>query len=164
MQIIAAAERTIDAPPAHVYRLIRDYREHHPRFLPSQFRDFAVETGGIGSGTVFSVTMVVAGRETSYRMRVGEPQPGRLLIESDAARCVLTTFTVDREPSGGSRVRIQTRWYGRGLGGLVERVVVPRLLARVYHAELERLDRYASGVGTSAVTEAPRALPWASAR
>jgi hypothetical protein len=164
MQIITAAERTIDAPPAHVYRLIRDYRQHHPRFLPSQFRDFEVEIGGVGAGTVFSVTMVVGGRPTSYRMRVGEPQPGRMIIESDPARCVLTTFIVDREPSGGSRVRIQTRWYARGLSGLVQRVVAPRLLARVYRAELELLDRYASGNLPAAATEAPRALPWASAR
>jgi hypothetical protein len=164
MQIITAAERTIDAPPAHVYRLIRDYRQHHPSFLPAQFRDFGVESGGIGAGTVFTVTMVVGGRPTAYRMRVGEPQPGRMLIESDPARCVLTTFTVDREPSGGSRVRIQTRWYARGLGGFLERLVAPRLLARVYRAELDLLDLYARGELPARITEGPRALPWASAR
>ncbi len=163
MQIITAAERTIDAPPAHVYRLIRDYRQHHPSFLPAQFRDFTVEIGGEGAGTVFSVTVVVAGRATSYRMRVGEPQPGRMIIESDPARCVLTTFTVDAEPGGGSRVRIHTRWFARGLSGRVERLIAPLLLARVYREELRLLDRYATGT-LHEVVEPPRALPWASAR
>jgi hypothetical protein len=97
-------------------------------------------------------------------MRVGEPQPGRMLIESDPARCVLTTFTVDRDPSGGSRVRIASRWYARGFGGFLERLVAPRMLARVYRAELALLDRYARGELPSVSVEAPRALPWASAR
>src|SRR5688572_10825095 len=52
MQITAAAERTIDAPAEHLYRLISDFRQHHPNFLPSQFSDFEIETGGMGAGTV----------------------------------------------------------------------------------------------------------------
>jgi Polyketide cyclase / dehydrase and lipid transport len=163
MQITVAAERSIDAPAAHVYRLIRDYRQHHPNFLPPPFNDFEVECGGVGAGTVASFTLNVGGRTTAYRIRVGEPQPGRMLIESDAARRVLTTFTVDRDPSGGSRVRIQTRWFARGVGGFVERLVAPRLLSRVYRRELELLDRYARGE-LSDVVAAPRTLPWASAR
>ena len=55
MQITAAAERTIDAPAAHVYELIRDFRQHHPNFLPSAFSDFQVEVGGVGAGTVHSL-------------------------------------------------------------------------------------------------------------
>jgi Polyketide cyclase / dehydrase and lipid transport len=164
MQIITAAERTIDAPPEHVYRLIRDYHQHHPRFLPSQFRDFQVEVGGVGAGTIASFTMTVAGRTTAYRVRVGEPQPGRMLIESDPARRVLTTFTVDRAPGNRSNVRIHTRWCAYGLGRFVERLVGPALLRRVYRAELELLDRYARGGLPIAAVEAPRALPWASAR
>ena len=163
MQIIAGAERVIDAPAPHVYHLIRDFRQHHPNFLPPQFDDFEIETGGVGAGTVHSFTMKVGGRSIAYRMRVGEPQPGRMLIESDAARRVLTTFTVDREPSGGSRVRIQTRWFARGAGAFVERILAPRLLRRVYRQELELLDRYARGEMV-ADRMAARPLPWASAR
>ena len=44
---------------------------------------------------------------------------------------------------GGSRVRIETRWFTDGLNGLVERLVAPRMLRRVYEAELNLLDRYA---------------------
>ena len=144
MQITAAAERTIDAPAAHVYHVIRDFRQHHANFLPPQFSDFEVETGGVGAGTVNRFRMTLGGRTTAYRVRVGEPQPGRMLIESDASRRMLTTFTVDPEPYGRTRVRIHTRWYTDGFAGLVERLVAPRLLARVYREELELLDRYAT--------------------
>ena len=145
MQINVSAERHIDAMPGHVYGLIRDFREHHRRFLPPQFGNFEVETGGIGAGTVHSFTMTLAGRTTAYRVRVGEPHPGRMLIESDPARRMLTTFTVEPALGGGTHVRIHTRWYTDGLAGLVERLVAPSLLRRVYREELRLLDRYARG-------------------
>jgi uncharacterized protein YndB with AHSA1/START domain len=163
MQITAAAERTIDAPAAHVYHLLRDFRQHHPNFLPPQFSDLEIECEGVGAGTVHRFRMTLGGRTREYRVRVGEPQPGRVLIESDGSRRMLTTFTVDALPHGRSRVRIHTRWYTDGLGGLVERLVAPRLLRRVYREELELLDRYARGAFAGSVA-ARRALPWASAR
>ncbi len=165
MQITAAAERTIDVPAAHVYRLIRDFRQHHPNFLPSQFSDLEIESGGVGAGTVHRFRMTLGGRTSDYRVRVGEPQPGRVLIESDASRRMLTTFSVDPEPYGRTRVRIHTRWYTDGFAGLIERLVAPRMLSKVYRQELRLLDRYASGQPLRSMS-APRALalPWASAR
>ncbi len=144
MQITASAERRIDAPAARVYNYIADFRRHHPNFLPSSFSDFEIEFGGVGAGTVHRFRMTLGGRTTDYRVRVGEPEPGRVLIESDPARRMLTTFTVDRETASSSRVRIETRWYTDGIKGAVERVVAPRMLERVYREELERLDRYAT--------------------
>lgn len=142
MKISAAAERHIDAPASRVYHLIRDFREHHPRFLPPQFTSFEIESGGVGAGTVHRFTMKLGGRITTYRVRVGEPAPGRVLIESDPTRRMLTTFTVDAE-DGGARVRIDTTWHTSGLKGAVERLVAPPMLRRVYEAELNLLDRYA---------------------
>lgn len=142
MKITASAERHIDAPAGRIYSYIRDFREHHPRFLPPQFSDFEVEAGGIGSGTLHSFKMTLGGRTTEYRVRVGEPEPGRVLIESAPARCMLTTFTVDPE-DGGSRVRIDTTWYSAGVQGVVERLVAPRMLAKVYEEELRLLEQYA---------------------
>jgi hypothetical protein len=153
MKIIVSAERHIDAPAARVYDLIRDFREHHPRFLPPQFGDLTIETGGIGAGTVHSFTMTLGGRTTAHRVRVGEPVPGRVLIESDPSRCMLTTFTVDPQPFGGTSVRIETRWYTHGVQGLVERLIATRMLRSVYREELRRLDRYASG-GVTALAAA----------
>jgi hypothetical protein len=58
---------------------------------------------------------------------------------------MLTTFTVDPQPDGGSLVRIETRWYTDGIQGLVERIVAPAMLRKVYREELQLLDRYATG-------------------
>jgi uncharacterized protein YndB with AHSA1/START domain len=152
MQIIASAQRRIDAPARRVYSYIADFRGHHPHFLPPQFSDLEIESGGVGAGTVHRFRMTLGGRTSQYRVRVGEPEPGRVLIESDPARRMLTTFTVDPEPGGGSRVSIETRWFTDGLQGLVERVVAPRMLRRVYRDELELLDRYATGLTVTVPT------------
>lgn len=143
MKISVSAQRHIAAPADRVYRYITDFREHHPKFLPPPFGDLEIETGGVGAGTVHRFSMTLGGRRTEYRVRVGEPEPGRVLIESDPSRLMLTTFTVDRELDGTSTVTIHTRWYTPGSAGLVERLVAPRLLRRVYRAELALLDRYA---------------------
>jgi hypothetical protein len=48
-------------------------------------------------------------------------------------------------PEGpGCQVRVETHWQGAGgVGGLFERLFVPRVLRRLYADELERLDGYA---------------------
>jgi Polyketide cyclase / dehydrase and lipid transport len=143
MKITVSAERHIAAPADRVYGYIRDFRQHHPAFLPSQFSDFEVEHGGVGAGTIHHFTLTLGGHSTTYRVRVGEPGPGNVLIESDSSRRMLTTFTVDPTVDGESIVSIETRWYTDGLRGVVERIVIPRMLRRVYGAELALLDRYA---------------------
>ena len=136
-----AAERRIDAPAERVYRLLADYTTHHPRILPPAFSEFRVEQGGVGAGTVHSFRLTAGGRTRAYRMRVDEPEPGRVLTETDQLSSTVTTFTVLPEGSG-CRVRIGTRWQGAGgVGGLFERLFAPRVLRRIYVDELERLDR-----------------------
>jgi hypothetical protein len=76
-------------------------------------------------------------------MQVAEPEPGRVLTESDMESSLVTTFTVDPE-GDRSRVRIATTWEGAGgIGGFFERTFAPRVLRRLYADELERLNRYA---------------------
>lgn len=141
--IHVTAERTIGAPPERVYVYVADMREHHPRFLPSAFSDFQVEAGGVGAGTVTRFTLNTGGRSRSYRMQISEPEPGRILTESDTESSLVTTWTV--EPAdGGSRVQLATTWEGAGgIGGFFERTFAPRVLKRLYDEELARLDDYA---------------------
>lgn len=143
--IHVAAERVIEAPPDQVYAYVADMREHHPRFLPPAFSDFEVESGGVGAGTVTRFNLNAGGRTRSYRMQVAEPEPGRVLTESDTESTLVTTFTV--EPAhGGSRVQISTTWQGAGgIGGFFERTFAPRVMKRLYADELQRLDEYARG-------------------
>jgi hypothetical protein len=141
--VTAVATRTVDADPATVYGLIADYREHHLRFLPSAFSSYQVEEGGIGSGTVVRFVLTAGGRKRQYRMRVDEPDPGRVLRESDTASSLVTTFTVTPEGER-SRVQIETNWNGAsGVGGFFERRFAPSALRRLYNDELTRLDEYA---------------------
>lgn len=138
-----AAERTIAAPADLVYGYIADYRDHHHRFLPPAFSAFRVEKGGVGAGTVARFRLAVGGRARDYAAHVAEPEPGRVLTETDPDSGSVTAFTV--APDGGrSQVRIETAWTGSpGIAGLVERLVAPRLLRRLYADELARLDLYA---------------------
>jgi hypothetical protein len=142
-QLQVAAERVIGAPADQVYRYIADFREHHPRFLPPAFSDFAVEQGGVGAGTIIRFRTTAGGRTRLYRNQIAEPEPGRVLTESDLNSSLVTTFTVAPE-GAGSRVRIETTWQGAGgIGGFFERLFAPRVMRRIYADELARLDRYA---------------------
>jgi hypothetical protein len=140
--IHVSAERTIAAPAEKLYGYIADMREH-PHFLPDAFSDFSVEEGGVGAGTITSFRINAGGRSREYRMAVAEPQPGRVLTESDTGSSLVTTFTVTPQDAG-ARVEIATSWQGAGgVGGFFERRFAPRVLRGIYVEELERLDTYA---------------------
>jgi len=142
-RIVVSADGMVDAPAETVYRYIADMREHHPRFLPPAFSDFRVESGGVGAGTVLHYKVTAGGRTREFRTKVAEPEPGRVLTESDTNSSSVTTFTVS--PQGAaSLVRISTSWDGAGgIGGLFERMFAPRVLRAIYADELKRLDAYA---------------------
>ncbi|HEY7036823.1 MAG TPA: SRPBCC family protein [Thermomicrobiales bacterium] len=138
----AAAERTIGAPADKIYGVLADYRQHHPNILPPAFFDYAVEQGGTGTGTVVGFNVKTAGRNRHFRVQVAEPEPGRVLTETDTESTLVTRFTVDPD-AAGSRVRIETTWQGAGgFGGLMERLFAPRMMQKLFADELDRLDRY----------------------
>lgn len=140
--ILIRVERDIGAPADRVYRILRDYRDHHPLILPPAFSRFRVEEGGVGAGTVIRFKVKAGGRTTAYHQRVDEPDPGRVLREAEIDGGLVTTFTVT--PTGETcRTRIDTIWRARGVRGIVERFLAPRLLQPIYVEELANLDRYA---------------------
>jgi uncharacterized membrane protein len=143
--IEVSAERVIGAPADQVYGYIADHREHHPHFLPDNFHDFEIESGGVGAGTVTTFKVNAGGRTREYRMEVAEPEPGRVMTESDTRSSLVTRWTVTPEGSS-SRVEISTSWQGAGgIGGFFERLFAPRVMRGIYADELERLDAYARG-------------------
>jgi len=136
------AERLIDAPADVVYGCLADM-EQHRHFLPPAFSDFRVEEGGHGAGSLTRFKVTAGRRTREYRMRVEEPEPGRVLTESDQGSSLVTTFTVDPEGER-ARVRISTTWEGAGgVGGVFERLFAPRVMRGIYADELERLNDYA---------------------
>jgi uncharacterized protein YndB with AHSA1/START domain len=142
-EVSVEKEGVVGAPAELVYRLVADMREHHPRFLPPAFSDLVVEEGGVGAGTVYRFKLKVGGRTREGHMRVDEPEPGRVMTESELDSSLVTTWTFTPE-GDATRVRIATRWDGAGgVGGFFERLFAPRALERLYDDELQRLDRYA---------------------
>ena len=142
-KIVVSAERVVDAPADAVYGYVADMRDHHPHYLPPAFSDFRVESGGVGAGTITRFKVTAGGRSREYRMRVDEPEPGRVLTESDTDSSLVTTTTVTPR-DGASVVQISTSWNGAGgIGGFFERTFAPRAMRPIYADELDRLDAYA---------------------
>jgi polyketide cyclase/dehydrase/lipid transport protein len=130
----------IPAPPDRVYRIIADYANEHPHIVSQKvFRNLRVEAGGYGAGTRIRFEMYLLGRTFRLRAAVTEPEPGRVLVETDLDRDTVTTFTVDPEASRSARVTIHTRMTVRGLAGFIQRWLVPRLLRPLYREELQKL-------------------------
>jgi uncharacterized protein YndB with AHSA1/START domain len=139
-RIDVVEEGRVDGPPEVVYRCIADH-EQHQKFLPPAFSDFRIESGGVGAGTVTTFTVRAGGGTRAFRMRVEEPEPGRVMTESDENSNLVTTWTVTPEESA-SRVEIATAWEASGVVGFLERLFAPRAMRRLYAEELELLDRY----------------------
>jgi hypothetical protein len=134
---------SIAATAASVYRIIADYRNGHPRILPTAFRNMVVEQGGVGEGTQTHFEVHAFGRIQAVRHEVLEPEPGRVLVERDRDTDSQTTFTVD-PAANGSRVTIHTVLTSRnGLAGAIERFLARRFLLRLYREELGNLEREA---------------------
>ena len=141
----ASASATIAAQPAAVYAVLADYRNHHPRILPPQyFRDFVVEEGGQGAGTVFRTAVHLFGSKSANHMIVSEPQPGRVLMETDLETGLVTTFTVTPLANGQqSTVAIQTVWPRKtGLAGQLEAWLTGQVMRMIYRKELGLLADY----------------------
>ena len=142
------AEAVVDAPAELAYALIADYRDGHPRIIPRPpFVSLEVEQGGTGEGTVIRYQMRILGRTRTFRAAIGEPEPGRVLTETDLDTGAVTTFAVFPVEDGRkSRITITTRLETHGgLLGAAERSLVTRLLRPVLRREIEQIGDVASG-------------------
>ena len=119
----------------------------HPLIIPKPpFLGLHVESGGVGAGTVNTVTMRVLGTTTQLHQQVSEPEPGRVLVETNLDGNLQTTFSVIPTTASGSQaqVSISTVMYVRpGLGGQIGRWLIPWLMRPVYRKELQLLEEVA---------------------
>ena len=155
--IRAVASAIIDAPPAVVYGLLADYHEGHPSVLPqAYFGRIFVDEGGTGAGTRFRVETRQPTGIRTLAMEVTEPEPGRVLCETEIGGPLVTHFTVD-PVDGGRRAKttIETEWTRGGVQGLLESVISPPLFRHVFRAELRQLNEVASRKASEASTPAP---------
>ena len=141
---IATASRVIHASPEQIYNIIADYRDEHPRILPKQYFLFLnVEEGGYGAGTIINFRMRLLGQTQSFRSLITEPQPGRLLVETDIQSERPTSFEVV-PIDDKSQVTISTLLKGRNW---IEGLIARPILEKIYRMELELLAQ---------ITENPR--------
>lgn len=140
-QVSAAA--IINAPAKQIYAILADYRDGHPRILPQQyFSSLEVERGGVGAGTVIRFQMRAPGMTRTFHADISEPEPGRVLVESnrvegDPAPQSVTTFTVDPLDGGHqARVTIDTEL---SVSNWLEGFFTTMFLRRVYAQELKQI-------------------------
>lgn len=152
---IPTASRIIHAPAEVIYHIVADYRNLHPHILPKRyFLSLEVEEGGFGAGTIVNFEMRLLGQRQSFHSQIAEPEPGRLLVETDIKSGVKTSFLVT--PAGNdqsSEVTISTELKGRNF---IEGFIARMLLQKVYVEELELLARLAQEQAASA-QRAPQA-------
>jgi hypothetical protein len=143
-QVTISASADVHAPPAVVYGVLADYHQGHPSILPRPpFGELVVESGGTGAGTVFRVTTRQGLGMITYRMDVTEPEPDRLLMESDRDSDLVSTFRVEPLADSHSRVTITTKYMRGGIQGWIESLLLPRLAAPIYRKEIANLERVA---------------------
>jgi hypothetical protein len=127
----------VEASPARVYALLRDYEQGHPRILPPQFSNYQVEQGGQGAGTIIGFTL----GSHNYRGEVEEPEPGRVLVERYRTQKFETRFLVEPTTSlTQSSVTLQTIVPGRRFLAGLYRWVMKKTLAPLYREELRLLN------------------------
>lgn len=150
------ASGLVPAPAPIVYGILADYRAEHPRIVPKPyFRTVEVERGGVGEGTVVRVEMRVLGSTRRFRHAISEPQPGRVLVETDMEGWTVTTFTV--EPvDGQTRLTLSTLFRSRGgVLATLERWMVKSLMEKMYREEIALIARraleIAAGQGAASV-------------
>ena len=137
-----SASKLISAPARKVYDIIADYRDGHPRILPKPyFVSIHVEEGGYGAGTVIDFQMQLMGRIQSFHSTITEPEPGRILVETDRNTGAVTTFAVDPRSDGEKAfVTIATTAIvPDGVAGKIQGWLTNRLLRPIYEKELDQL-------------------------
>lgn len=148
-EFIVSESRLIEAPAERVYGILADYKVGHPQILPRPpFESLEVEQGGYGAGTIFRCTMRFWGMASQFRAAVTEPEPGRVMVETDLTGAIVTTFTVEpRDKNRRSLVTFSTRLKTRGGPlGIVQRALSRRMLQPTYVRELANLAAAAGEV------------------
>lgn len=140
-RIRATAE--VAAPAERVYGVLADYRNGHPYILPKPyFQGLRVVEGGTGAGTVVEFSMRLLGSTRHFRATVSEPEPGRVLVETNDDGAV-TRFTVEPQGATRCRVTIATETTVRdGWAGKIEGWMTTRLLLPIYEKELAEIAAF----------------------
>ncbi len=147
-QLTANYSTTIAASAETVYGILADYAGAHRKILPPDtFLALNVTKGGHGAGTELDVRTRILGKEQMLHMIVSAPEPGRTLMETDITTGLATTFTVTATSESTCNVAIKTVWESqKGFTGLLEGLLVPGALRRIYRKQLEMMQEMVASV------------------
>ena len=138
------ASAVIAAPAKRVYSIIADFRDSHGHITPPKyFGPLEVEKGGYGAGTIIKFSLTVMGQTSACRSIITEPEPGRVLVETETTSGTVTTFTVEADSSESSRVKIASDIPLRGFQGFITGLMAPRVFPKIYAEELHLLESFA---------------------
>lgn len=139
------AAHIIDARPEAVYAVVSDYHVGHAAIVPKPyFTPLIVEKGGKGEGTVLRGSVKVFGNEYPFHQLVTEPEPGRVLVETDIDTGQWTRWTFEAQNGGkATRVTITSDFPpSAGIVGWLERFTKPAITRNIYNQELRNLAEY----------------------
>lgn len=148
----ASASAVINAPSEQVYAILADYHAGHPNILPKQyFSSIEVTRGGVGAGTALRFQMRAGNTTRSFLADVTEPEPGRVLVESnrletDPDITSVTTFTVDPNGERQTHLTIATEMV---VSNWLEGVISTMFLRRVYAQEIKQIAALAQAQSTA---------------
>jgi hypothetical protein len=140
------AAKVINAPVEDIYAVIADYDGGHRAILPKPyFTDMIIEKGGHGAGTRLRVYMEIWGQRYTFHQEVTEPEPGRMLKETDIETGQYTTFTFEPLSDTQTRVIIRSVFPAKGgFAGFMEKLMQPPITRSIYHKELNNLESFLS--------------------
>jgi hypothetical protein len=153
-RVVVKKEAVIPARADTIFALLSDYKVQRPKILTPNFRNYHIEKGGKGNGTVVSYRLHAASRERPYHMQVEETIKDQILTERDTNSSLVTTWSLFPERRGAAtRVRITTEWEGsKGIGGFFERTFAPLGLKNIYGKMLQALLFLSPGASDEEVT------------
>lgn len=135
----------IPAEPPRIWRILTDYRVHHPAILPPHiFRKLEVLQGGIGAGTRFRLTMRMGGKDHVSEQTVSEPRPGHTLVERADDGSVETRFLLEPLEGGAATLLTFDTDYTLPAGFFLplQRWVTNNILRGLYRQEMQLIVRY----------------------
>ena len=137
-QVSATSAIDIAAAPEAVMAALSDYATVRPAILPPNYRDYRVDEGGAGTGTVVH-WILQATEKRSRDVLADVTVTGDTITETDRNSTMVTTYRVTAA-GAGSQVETTTSWKGAGgIGGFFERTFAPTGLNRIQNELLGNL-------------------------
>lgn len=139
-QVTATTNFTFNAAPEAVSAALADYATVRPAILTDHYRDYRVDAGGTGAGTV--VHWILQATDKRQRDVLADVTvSGDTITETDRNSTMVTTYRVTAAGTG-SQVVVTTTWKGAGgIGGFFEKTFAPKGLNRIYTELLTNLQK-----------------------